>query len=483
MESVLVIDDEVGIRTAIQQVLQDDATEVHVEATSEGGVNAFMDLGPNVVLLDIRLGTDSGIDTFRKIRQIDPRALVIFITGHGTTQLAIESMKMGAFDYLVKPLDLNHLQTIVRQALKISQTMRLPAAVTQLESKAVDSDRIVGASRSMQEICKNIGRIAPQDINVLILGESGTGKELIARAIYHHSRRANSTFLAINCAAIPENLLESELFGHEQGAFTGADRRRIGKFEQCHKGTIFLDEIGDMPLATQAKMLRLLQDGEIQRVGGNEVIQTDVRIVAATHQNLEAMIARGQFRRDLYYRLRGVTVQLPPLRDRVEDIAELSHYFLFRFNPQLGTHVETIAEEAIHRLQSYSWPGNIRELQSVIKQAMIASTGPTLLEEFLPEEVLVNNKATEELIVAAQPVGPDAWAGFGAKMESTLELKRFTAYRECIGEFDRILVQRVLRLTEGNQQKAAEWLGISRPTLRAKLRAFLDKPTNSGENE
>lgn len=483
MESVLVIDDEVGIRTAIQQVLQDELTQVHVESNSQSGVQAFTELGPNVVLLDIRLGNDSGIDTFRKIRQIDPRALVIFITGHGTTQLAIETMKMGAFDYLVKPLDLGHLQSIVRQAFKISQTMRMPAAVTQLESAGADSDRIVGGSRCIQDICKNIGRIAPQDINVLILGESGTGKELIARAIYHHSRRSNAAFLAINCAAIPENLLESELFGHEQGAFTGADRRRIGKFEQCHKGTIFLDEIGDMPLATQAKMLRLLQDGEIQRVGGNDVIRTDVRIVAATHQNLDSMIAKGLFRRDLYYRLRGVTIQLPPLRDRMEDIAELAHYFLFRFNPQLGTQVETISEEAIHRLQSYPWPGNIRELQSVIKQAMIASTGPTLLEEFLPEEVLVNVKLHEEALVEAQPIGPDAWAGFGTKMEETLEQKRGSAYRECIAEFDRILVQRVLRITEGNQLKAAEWLGISRPTLRSKLRAFLEKPTDSRESQ
>ena len=239
-----------------------------------------------------------------------------------------------------------------------------------------NSEKLVNQSCRVK--FERLGRIAPQNVNVLILGESGTGKELIARAVYHHSRRSQATFLAINCAAIPENLLESELFGHEQGAFTGADRRRIGKFEQCHNGTIFLDEIGDMPLATQAKMLRLLQDGEFQRVGGNEALRADVRIVAATHQNLEEMIEKGSFRRDLYYRLRGVTLSLPPLRERIEDIAELTHYFLFRFNQQLGTNVESIAEEAIHRLQQYNWPGNIRELQSIVREAMIASTGANL---------------------------------------------------------------------------------------------------------
>ena len=471
MDTVLVIDDEAGIRTAIKQVLTSDTLQVLTASNEEEGIAHYLDSSPSLVLLDIRLGLDSGMETFRRIRQIDPRAIVVFITGHGTTQLAIESMKLGAFDYLVKPLDVVQLTSIVQQGVRICRTMRVPAAVGNSDTTFDDSDRIIGGSRSMQAICKSIGRIAPQNVNVLILGESGTGKELIARAVYHHSRRSQATFLAINCAAIPENLLESELFGHELGAFTGADRRRIGKFEQCHNGTIFLDEIGDMPLATQAKMLRLLQDGEFQRIGGNETLRADVRIVAATHQNLEEMIEKGSFRRDLYYRLRGVTLSLPPLRERIEDIAELTHYFLFRFNQQLGTSVESIAEEAIHRLQQYKWPGNIRELQSVVREAMIASTGPTLLDEFLPLDILESKNANalqnDEVIVE---VGPEGWETLGPKVESLLQERSGFVYRDSLLQFDRLILQRVMNICGGNQVKAAELLGMSRPTLRNKLR-------------
>lgn len=478
MDTVLVIDDEAGIRTAIKQVLTSETLQVLTASDEAQGIAHYLDASPSMVLLDIRLGLDSGMETFRRIRQIDPRAIVVFITGHGTTELAIESMKLGAFDYLVKPLDVVQLTNIVHQGVRICRTMRVPAAVGNTDATFDDSDRIIGGSRSMQAICKSIGRIAPQNVNVLILGESGTGKELIARAVYHHSRRSQATFLAINCAAIPENLLESELFGHEQGAFTGADRRRIGKFEQCHNGTIFLDEIGDMPLATQAKMLRLLQDGEFQRVGGNEALRADVRIVAATHQNLEEMIEKGSFRRDLYYRLRGVTLSLPPLRERIEDIAELTHYFLFRFNQQLGTNVESIAEEAIHRLQQYNWPGNIRELQSIVREAMIASTGPTLLEEFFPQDILdfkgANSPQNDEALVA---VGPEGWETLGPMVESLLAERSGFVYRDSLLQFDRLILQRVMSICGGNQVKAAEVLGMSRPTLRNKLRLVSPKIT------
>jgi len=482
METILIIDDEEGIRTAIQQVLSSPNLQVLSAANEETGLSLYLESSPSVVLLDIRLGLDSGLETFARLRQIDPRAIVIFITGHGTTNLAIECMKLGAFDYLVKPLDIAQLKSVVEQGVKISRTMRIPASVGNSDPSLEESDRIVGSSRPMQAICRSIGRIAPQDINVLILGESGTGKELIARAVYQHSRRSQATFLAINCAAIPEQLLESELFGHEQGAFTGADRRRIGKFEQCHKGTIFLDEIGDMPLATQAKMLRLLQDGEFQRVGGNEALRADVRLVAATHQNLEEMIQNGTFRRDLYYRLRGVTLHLPALRDRAEDIAELAHYFLFRFNQQLGTHVETIDEGAIEKLQQHTWHGNIRELQSIIREAMIASTGPTLLEEFLPPEINAVKSGDaachDETLDGVGPdgVGPDGWKSLGPTVEAILEHRSRVAYREAHLEFDRLIIQRAMHIAHGSQIRAAELLGISRPTLRSKLRSIVAHP-------
>src|SRR3954471_2432004 len=384
MSTILVIDDEAGIRFTICEVLQSPDLRVLAAENAEQGLRLTREESPDLVLLDIRLGNKSGLDLFHELRAIDPKLLVVFITGHGTAETAIEAMKLGAFDYLVKPLDLTELHHIVEQALKISHLIHVPAAVDSATQLSDASDRLIGSGPSMQSLFKQMGRVAPLDVNVLILGESGTGKELVARAVYHHSRRSQGPFLAINCAAIPETLLESELFGHEKGAFTGAERQRIGKFEQCHRGTIFLDEVGDMPLATQAKMLRLLQDGQFQRVGGNETLTADVRVVAATNQNLDAMIAENRFRRDLYYRIRGVTLHLPPLRERTDDIAELAHYFLFRLNRQLGTAVQTISSEALEILQRHSWPGNVRERQSVLREALIVSTGPTLLPEFLP---------------------------------------------------------------------------------------------------
>ena len=265
--------------------------------------------------------------------------------------------------------------------------MHIPALVEIGDRPEDKPDRLVGSSAAMQAVCKQIGRVAAQDINVLILGESGTGKELVARAIYQHSRRNQAPFLAINCAAIPETLLESELFGHERGSFTGADRKRIGKFEQCHTGTLFLDEIGDMAPPTQAKILRLLQEGRFERVGGNESLTSDVRIIAATNQDLDRLIEAGRFRKDLYYRLRGVTIQFPPLRERRDDIPELAHYFLFRYSRQLGTSVQSISAEAMELLERYAWPGNVRELQSVIREALVVSAGPSILPEFLPAEL------------------------------------------------------------------------------------------------
>jgi two-component system nitrogen regulation response regulator GlnG len=323
----------------------------------------------------------------------------------------------------------------------------------------------------MQLICKQIGRVAPQAVNVLILGESGTGKELVARAIYQHSRRNQAPFLAINCAAIPETLLESELFGHEKGAFTGADRRRVGKFEQCHRGTLFLDEVGDMPLATQAKILRLLQDGQFQRVGGNETISVDVRIIAATNQNLDAMIEDGRFRHDLYYRLRGVNLHLPALRERLDDIPELAHYFLFRYNRQLGTAVQSISQEALNILQAYRWPGNIRELQSIIREALIVSTGPTILPEFLAIEHQNESGVEHEPTESILDVGRDEWQELGNVVEHTLAENHGDAYRKSLVHFDRLMIAQAMKVSNGLQSKAAELLGLSRPTLRAKLRA------------
>jgi two-component system nitrogen regulation response regulator GlnG len=473
MYKLLVVDDEPSIRFSIEQVFEDEDIQVLTAETAEEGTRLVTEDSPDVVLLDIRLGNQDGLEVFRQLRERDSKCLVIFITGHGTSETAIEAMKCGAYDYLVKPLDATQVLQVVRQACEISRLMKRPALVEEGDRPADKPDLLIGSSTAMRSVCKLIGRVAGQDVNVLILGESGTGKELVARAIYHHSRRSGGTFLAINCAALTESLLESELFGHEKGAFTGADRRRVGKFEQADGGTLFLDEVGDMAANTQAKMLRLLQEGCFERVGGNESIRTNVRIIAATNKNLEAMIDKNQFRLDLYYRLRGLTIQIPPLRDRRDDIPELAHYFLFRFNRELRTSVSTIAEETLERLQEYAWPGNVRELQNAIREALIRSAGLTLLPEFLPEELSRESPLTP-ITLPETPAGAPAWDDFAQEIAVAFRKGEPGIHRRATLLLDHILVSAALEKTNGNQGEAADLLGISRPTMLAKIRALRD---------
>ncbi|HVS36220.1 MAG TPA: sigma-54 dependent transcriptional regulator, partial [Gemmataceae bacterium] len=338
---------------------------------------------PDVVILGLGLPDASGLEICRHIRRLNPRVPVIFVARSRRADAAIEAMKHGAFDYLYQPLDLGRLRRVVGEALEVGRQMRRPAAAEDCEADPDPEAVVVGSCPAMREVYKAIGRVAAQDVPVLITGESGTGKELVARALYRHGPRAEAPFLALNCAALPEALLESELFGHEKGAFTGADRKRIGKFEQCHGGALFLDEIGDMPPALQAKILRVLQEQAFERVGGNETIRTDVRIIAATHRDLKAWSAEGRFRADLYYRLSVFTVHLPPLRERGDDLLLLTRHYLHRFSRELGREVRQVAPEALERLRAYSWPGNIRELQSVLKQALLQASGAVLLPAFL----------------------------------------------------------------------------------------------------
>lgn len=471
MLKLLVIDDEPNIRYSIEQVFTGGKITVLTADTADEGLRLAADHSPDVIMLDIRLGNRSGLEVFHQLRQIDPKSLVIFVTGHGTADTAIEAMKIGAYDYLVKPLDVHQLRQVVEQAFGISRLMHVPAILEEGDRPQDRPDLLVGCGVAMQSVCKQIGRVAAQNVNVLVLGESGTGKELVARALYHHSQRGHAPFLAINCSAIPESLLESELFGHERGAFTGAERRRVGKFEQCHNGTLFMDEVGDMAPNTQAKILRLLQEGRFERLGGSETIAVDVRVIAATNQNLEALIEQGRFRKDLYYRLRGVTIHLPPLRERREDIAELAHYFLFRYNRQIGTSVQSISPAALELLQQYSWPGNVRELQSVIHEALIVSAGPTILPEFLPAEL---HGAATGGPGQALPHSEDVvdWQRLPRLMETWLSSGETDLYRRGLEHFDRLVIRRAMDQAGGNQARAAEILGLSRVTLRAKLRAL-----------
>jgi two-component system nitrogen regulation response regulator GlnG len=464
MAHVLLIDDDPAlIPEQVRQAFPAPRYRVEVAGTGAEGLEQVRADPPDVILLDLRLPDQSGLDVYQQIRQIDARIPVIFITLAKGADAAIEATKQGAYDYLFKPLDLDQLRRVVAEALEVGRRMRLPAVVAESAPDPDVEGAIVGACPAMREVYKAIGRVAAQDVPVLITGESGTGKELIARAIYHHGPRAKAPFLALNCAAIPENLLESELFGHEKGAFTGADRRRIGKFEQVSGGTIFLDEIGDMPLALQAKVLRLLQDQSFERVGGNETVRTDVRLIAATHHDLKADSAEGKFRPDLYYRLGVFAIHLPPLRDRGDDLSLLVQHYVRRFSRELQREVNQVAPEALERLRTYAWPGNIRELQSVLKQALLRASGSVLLTTFLPD---LSGESTEPL--ADQPPGPDL--AFDAYISQRLGPDAHDLYTEIHRELDRLFLPRVLEYTGGNQHQAARLLGIARQTLRQKLR-------------
>jgi two-component system nitrogen regulation response regulator GlnG len=365
---LLLGDDRTLMAEQLLRAFPAPAHRVQVAGTVPVGLELVRTDSPDVIILDLGLPGQSGLDVYQQIRGINPRLLVIVVAGARRADAVIEPIVQGAYDCLFKPLDLPLLRRVVAEALAVARRMRQPAVAADTGTDPAEESAIIGSCPAMQEVYKAIGRVAGQDVPVLITGESGTGKELVARALYQHGPRAQAPFLAINCAAIPETLLESELFGHEKGAFTGATQRRIGKFEQCSGGTLFLDEIGDMPLALQAKILRLLQEQAFQRVGGNETIRTDVRLITATHRDLKAWSAAGKFRSDLYYRLGVFTIHLPSLRERGDDLPLLVQHYLRRFSEELGREVRQVAPEALKRLCGYAWPGNIRELQSVLTE-------------------------------------------------------------------------------------------------------------------
>jgi DNA-binding NtrC family response regulator len=476
MASVLLIDDDPHfIAEQVREAFPLPAHTVTVARSGAEGLASVRSAPPDVVLLDLRLPDRSGLEVYEEIRELDARLPVIFVTMAKTADTAIEAMKRGAFDYVYKPIDLTQLQVTVLNAVDLGRRMRAPIVLQPTAPDPMDEGVLFGSCPAMLEVYKAIGRVAHQDVTVLVTGESGTGKELVARAIYQHSARSASPFLAMNCAAIPESLLESELFGHEKGSFTGADRRRIGKFEQYNGGTILLDEVGDMPLSLQSKLLRLLQEQEFERVGGNETLRTDVRLIAATHRDLKSLVAEGQFRLDLYYRIGVFTIHLPPLRERAEDVAMLALNYVRRFSRELGRDLRSIAPEAMERLCAHSWPGNIRELQSALKQAVLQSRGFTLLPAFLPPLT----GATGRESAAAEP----AIAGHAPPGPSTFDLETFirqrlvtedagTLYSDTRDHVDRFLLTLVLEHTRGNLRAAAEVLGISRQTMRMKLRAL-----------
>jgi nitrogen regulation protein NR(I) len=459
---ILLVEDDSAIVMTLCRVLADDGYKVVVERRGDAGLARAKETAFDAVITDLKLPGLDGLELARELHAARPRLPIIMMTAHGTTETAIEATQAGAYDYLVKPFEMPAMLELVEQAVSASRLMSEPV---QIGGAGSARDAIVGNSRAMQTIYKEIGRIAAKPVGVLVRGETGTGKELIARAIYQHSDRANAPFVAINCAAIPETLLESELFGHERGAFTGAEARRIGRFEQANQGTIFLDEIGDMTPGTQVKLMRVLQEKCLQRLGGKETVPVDVRVIAATHQDLDAAMREKRFREDLFYRISVVVIHLPPLRERREDVPALANFFLQKYAAEFGVETPSIHAEAIEFLQAQSWPGNVRELENVIRKVLLLAQNYTIGADHVRSALAKSGlpaasagksleEYADELVAAAQ------------RGELTDALARLHEAA------DRALATRAIELAQGNQAKAARLLGISRSTLREKLKQF-----------
>jgi DNA-binding NtrC family response regulator len=447
MSVVIVIDDEQLQRNILKTILDDEGYEVHTAPSAEKGLALIRELSPDIVLTDLKMGGISGLQLLDHMPEDIVKPAVILMTAYGTISSAVEAMKKGAFDYLTKPLEKD---TILLTVKKADERMQLLKENISLKKELLDKfsiEGIVGSTTKMNEIIEVARKVAPTPATVLISGESGTGKELIARAIHYNSPRSAAPFTAINCAAIPENLIESELFGYEAGAFTGAGHRKTGLIESSNKGTLFLDEIGELPLLMQTKLLRVIQDREIRRVGGNDGIRVDVRIVAATNRDLEKEVSAGRFREDLYYRLRVVTVELPPLRDRKEDIPQFVDYFISKYNRQFGKRVGRPGEGVIKALTDYYWPGNIRQLEAVIERAVIMCDGTVVsFDDIRGELRLPGGKGMLEVDI------PDEGINFE--------------------ELEKAILKKAMSKTNNVAAKAARLLGMSYKTFWYRLEKF-----------
>ena len=465
-QTVLVVDPETDFLDWVKQQLKASGVRVITETNPSNAFKIFCLEKPDLVLTELHLSPSSGLELLAKIRADSPNAMVIVMSTFGTTQSVIESMKLGAFDFLRKESAPFSMKVVVDSALKAGAELRSASPAKPALTVEQYRDDIVGQSEAMQAVFKMVGRVAMSDAPVLVTGESGCGKELVARAIHNYSERSKKPLIAINCAAIPENLLESELFGHEKGSFTGAATQRIGRFEQCNGGTLFLDEIGEMPMPVQSKLLRILQEGEFSRVGGNATIKANVRIVAATNRKLEQAIMVKEFREDLYYRLNVVGIHLPPLRARSEDIPLLAEYFLSRIAQQQHRPLLKLSDEAIALMISYPWPGNVRELQNTLQRACVLAPSDVLLAKDLPlGQATTAAESSGAASTASAPtltIDEAADALFAA-------LSRAGGDRELLPWVEEDFTRRAMALTSSNQVKASKLLGITRATLRKRL--------------
>ncbi|EDY84075.1 Sigma-54 interaction domain family [Verrucomicrobiia bacterium DG1235] len=503
MSTILIVDDDEEIRYSLGRVLGSRGYQIETAASGEEGIEKIKGgLKPDLIMCDVRMGGISGIETLQHMRSASSSLQIVLMTAFGTAQTAIEAMKFGAYDYIMKPFDVDKVIEIAEKAISSSQDLK---SANRYEKKVNYDDYkegIVGNSPAMQEVFKVIGQVAASDATVLVTGESGTGKELIAKCIYQHSLRSGGPFVAVNCAAIPDNLIESELFGHEKGSFTGATTQRIGRFEQCDRGTIFLDEIGDMALATQTKILRVLQEGEIQRVGGTETIKVDVRVIAATNKDLEKMVEDKEFREDLYYRLNVFRIRVPSLKERKEDVPDIVDFMLQNLVKEKKARVTRVSPDALNALVAYGWPGNVRELGNVVYRSAVVAQGDAILMKDLPDTIRggrgeapaapVVSAASSQTSVAA-PVEPQASAAETDSKEEPVEAPLATSIPEpmpislpaiydklyhelrerqemrILTLIERQMIERAIGETGGNQARAAEILGITRNTLKKRL--------------
>jgi len=458
MERILIIDDEAFICENVERILSDEGYQVSSAVSGKEACDTIASTEIDLALLDLNLGTENGIDVLKSLKEIDPELLVIIITGYGSVESAVESLKLGAFHYMKKPFKADALRVIVKLALQTQTLKREVRNLKRADSILPGRSPMIGTSAAFTEVIAQVREIARIPSTVLITGDSGTGKELVARAIHDLSDRKDAAFVGINCASLPAGLLESELFGHEKGAFTNAISRKPGLFEEAHNGTLFLDEIAEMDMAMQAKLLRVLQERTIRRVGGIKDIPIDVRVIAATNRNMRDRIANGTFREDLYYRLNVFPIHIPPLRERSDDISSLSSFFLNHFSSTFGRDFREVSPEATALMKQYSWPGNVRELRNVIERICIMKYGPTLLPEHLPPEIRALD--LKPVVVPADIE------------ETTLVTILESGLEAALAEFEKKIICLALKKTGGNVLQTSSMLKIPRGTLRYKMDKF-----------
>ncbi|MFH1678463.1 MAG: sigma-54 dependent transcriptional regulator [Candidatus Omnitrophota bacterium] len=469
---ILVVDDNKTILTMVKAILEAAGYEVATALSADNALSQLSKREFDLAVMDIKMPGTDGLDALLEIKKINEKLPVIIMTAYGTMQTAVEAMKRGAYDYISKPFNKDDFLDLIKKAQNAGSLMRDAVSYKSKKEQGFKGDCVIGNSSRMQEIYKAIGQVAESNATVLIRGESGTGKELVCRAIYHNSLRREKPFLAVNCAAIPESLLESELFGHERGSFTGAINKRIGKFQQCDGGTIFLDEIGDMPLSTQTKVLRVLQEYEFEPVGSEKTVKVDVRVIASTNRDLEEAILKGEFREDLYYRLKVVSIFMPPLRERLEDFCALTDYFIKKFNRQFNKNVKGLGPGVIEKFKQYRWPGNVRELENAIQTAVVMSKKNVL---FLDDFSLFSGRAAEIKSKLPQPASnyeqmfKDILSPI---LKDSISFAENKLYKHLMQGLEKTLINMVLKQMSSSQAKAARVLGISRNTLRARMKEY-----------